>query len=50
LLLNQLPYRQPDRLVKVAETEPDTPRQVTVDFTTTSDLRARSRSFESLSL
>jgi len=50
VLLNQLPYRQPDRLVKVAETDPDTPHPVTVDFTTTSDLRSRSRSFASLSL
>src|SRR5206468_11553313 len=26
VLLNQLPYRQPERLVTVAESDPDTPR------------------------
>jgi putative ABC transport system permease protein len=50
VLLNQLPYRDPDRLVKIAESDPDTPLPVTIDFTTTSDLRARSHSFESISL
>ncbi len=50
VLLNQLPYRDPERLVKVAESDPDTPLPETIDFTTTSDLRARSHSFESLSL
>ena len=50
VLLKPLPYRDPDRLVKVAAADPGTPRPETVDFTTTSDWRARSRSFESLSL
>jgi predicted permease len=50
VLLNQLPYGEPGRLVKIAESDPDTPRPETVDFTTTYDLRARSRSFQSLSL
>ena len=50
VLLNQLPYYDPDRLVAIAEAEPATIRPVTVDFTTTFDLRARSRSFESMSL
>src|SRR2546430_16419687 len=50
VLLNQLPYRQPDRLVMLAETGSDSIRPVTVDFTTTYDLRARSRSFERMSL
>ena len=50
VLLNQLPYRDPDRLVKIAESDPDTPLPETIDFTTTSNLRARSRSFESISL
>jgi predicted permease len=49
VLLNQLPYRDPNRLVTIA-----TPTRgevgTTVDFTTTSDLRTRSRSFESMSL
>ncbi len=50
VLLNPLPYRDPGRLVKIGETDPDTLDAQTVDFTTTWDLRARSRSFESLSL
>jgi putative ABC transport system permease protein len=50
VLLKPLPYRDSGRLVKVAETDADTPHPETVDFTTTYDLRARSRSFESLSL
>ena len=49
VLLNELPYREPDRLVTVA-----TPSRgevgTTIDFTTTSDLRTRSRLFESMSL
>jgi predicted permease len=50
VLLDPLPFPEPDRLVKIAESDPDTPRPMTVDFTTTFDLRARSRSFETLSL
>lgn len=50
VLLKPLPYRDPGRLVKVAEADPDTPDPETVDFTTTSDWRTRSRSFDSLSL
>ena len=50
VLLNQLPYRDPDRLVKFAESDPDKALPETVDFTTTHDLRERSRSFESMSL
>ena len=50
VLLNELPYAQPDRLVKVALAEPGDPAPVTIDFPTTFDLRSRSRSFESLSL
>src|SRR5215813_1377637 len=38
VLLKPLPYRDPSRLVKVAEADPDTPHPETVDFTTTSDL------------
>jgi putative ABC transport system permease protein len=50
VLLNQLPYRDPERLVKIAESDPDNPLAETIDFTTTDDLRARSHSFESISL
>ena len=50
VLLNQLPFRQPDRLVTIAETDPGTPRPETVDFTTTHDWRTRSHSFESMSI
>jgi putative ABC transport system permease protein len=50
VLLNQLPYRDPDRLVKFAESDPDNPLPETIDFTTTNDLRERSHSFESMSL
>jgi putative ABC transport system permease protein len=53
VLLNQLPYQQPDRLVMIAESTATTTRPVaalTVDFTTTSDFEARSKSFERMSL
>ena len=50
VLLNQLPYRDPDRLMAIAEADPGTVHPLTVDFTTTYDLRARNRSFESMSL
>ena len=50
VLLNQLPFRDPERLVKIAESDPDTPLPETIDFTTTHDLRERTRLFESISL
>src|SRR5215471_19720500 len=50
VLLNQLPYRDPERLMKIAEADRDTPLPETIDFTTTHDLRARTHSFESISL
>ncbi len=50
VLLNPLPYPDPDRLMKIAVSDPDTPRPTTVDFTTTFDLRTRSRSFQTMSL
>ena len=49
VLLNALPYRQPDRLVSLATAEPEG-RPETVDFTTTWDWRERSRSFEHIVL
>ena len=50
VLLNQLSYPDPDRLVMIASTIPGSPRGVTVDFTTTQDWRTRSRSFERMAL
>ena len=48
LWLEQL--SQDVRFGTIAESDPDTPQPVTVDFTTTHDLRERSQSFQSLSL
>jgi len=50
VLLSPLPYAAPDRLVAIAESTPEAVHPVTVDYTTTHDWRARSRSFESMSL
>ncbi|HEV8144832.1 MAG TPA: ABC transporter permease [Bryobacteraceae bacterium] len=50
VLLNQLPYSHPERIVAVASNDADNPRPITVDFTTTHDWRERSHSFEHLSL
>jgi putative ABC transport system permease protein len=50
VLLNQLPYCDPGRLVKIAESDPDKPIPETIDLTTTFDLRQRSKSFQSMSL
>jgi putative ABC transport system permease protein len=50
VLLNQLPYADPGRLVKISTAAPDTPLPETIDFTTTHDLRQRSHSFQSMSL
>jgi putative ABC transport system permease protein len=50
VLLNLLPFRHPERLVKIAQSDPDNPLPETIDFTTTHDLRGRSHSFESISL
>ncbi len=50
VLLDALPYKEPARLVTVAQSHPETPRPETLDFTTAWDWRQRSRSFEHLSL
>ena len=50
VLLDQLPYREPSQLVKIAEAESDTRIPETLDFTTAHDLRERSHSFEHMSL
>jgi putative ABC transport system permease protein len=50
VLLDQLPYREPSQLVKIAEGDPDSRVPETIDFTTAYDLRERSRSFKHMSL
>ncbi len=50
VLLKPLAYGDPSRLVKISQSDPDGPNNVTVDFTTTSDLRSRTRTLQSLSL
>ncbi|HUI56402.1 MAG TPA: ABC transporter permease, partial [Bryobacteraceae bacterium] len=50
VLLNQLPYPNPDRLVMLAERDPGNANPTTVGFTTVYDWRRLSHSFESLSL
>lgn len=50
VLLDQLPYREPSRLLKIAEASPDVPIPETIDFTTAHDFRERSHSFEHMSL
>ena len=50
VLLNQLPYREPDRLVMLAETDGHAKVPVTVDFTTAYDWRRLSHSIASISL
>jgi putative ABC transport system permease protein len=46
VLLNALPYAQADRLVSLGTGGPSDSHPTTVDFTTTSDFRARSQSFD----
>ena len=50
VLLNQLPYRDPDRLVKLGEADGGEKRAETIGYTTAYDLRRLSHSFESMSL
>jgi putative ABC transport system permease protein len=50
VLLDQLPYRDPDRLVKLGETDSGEKRAETIGYTTAYDLRKLSHSFESMSL
>src|SRR5689334_7093158 len=49
VLLDPLPYADPDRLVTIGEAATDGPGHPTMDYSTVQELRARSRSFESLS-
>lgn len=50
VLLNQLPYREPDRLVKLGESDDGEKRADTIGYTTAYDWRRLSQSFESMSL
>ena len=50
VILKPLDYPNAERLVKVAEFDPDTTVPITIDFTTAWDLRAATRTFASLSL
>jgi putative ABC transport system permease protein len=50
VLLNQLPYRDADRLVKVGESDSGEKSAGTIGYTTAYDLRRLSHSFESMSL
>lgn len=50
VLLNPLPYGEPERLVAVAKTAPDLPENQLADPFTAAEWRERSRSFERLAL
>jgi putative ABC transport system permease protein len=50
VLLNRLPYGDPDRLVKLGESDDGDTRAGTVGYTTVYDWRRLSHSFESMSL
>jgi putative ABC transport system permease protein len=50
VLLNALPYRQPERLVRIAANDSRTPDALNVSFLGTQDLKERSHSFESIAL
>ena len=50
VLLNRLPYRDPDRLVKLGESDSGEKRAETIGYTTAYDWRRLSHSFKSMSL
>jgi putative ABC transport system permease protein len=50
VLLNSLPYRDPSRLVTLAEGDANTPNPTNVSFGTREDWKARNSSFESIAL
>ncbi|MGB6461515.1 MAG: ABC transporter permease [Candidatus Acidiferrum sp.] len=50
VLLNALPYRQPDRLVTIAKTDSSTPNPTNTSYGTTEDWKARTQSFQFISL
>jgi hypothetical protein len=50
VLLNSLPYRQPDRLVTVARGDSQTPNPTNVSFGETEDWKGRARSLHQIAL
>jgi putative ABC transport system permease protein len=50
VLLNSLPYRQPDRLVTLAKGDSDTPNPTNASFGTVDDWKSRAQSFDSMAL
>ena len=50
VLLNQLPYRNPERLVALGESDDDSKRAETIGYATAYDLRRLSHSFDGMSL
>jgi putative ABC transport system permease protein len=50
VLLNSLPYREPDRLVALARGDSETPNPTNVSFGEVEDWKARSRSFQQIAL
>jgi putative ABC transport system permease protein len=50
VLLNSLPYRQPDRLVTLVKSDISTPNPTNTSFGTTEDWKAREQSFQSIAL
>jgi putative ABC transport system permease protein len=50
VLLNALPYRQPERLVRLAANDSHTPEALNASFLGVQDLKERNHSFESIAL
>jgi len=50
VLLNALPYRQPERLVRIAANDSHAPDALNVSFLGVQDLKERNHSFESIAL
>jgi predicted permease len=50
VLLNSLPYRQPDRLVTLARGDAQTPNPVHVSYAEVEDWKARNQSFQQIAL
>jgi len=50
VLLNALPYRQPERLVRLAANDSHTPDALNVSYGQVQDFKARNHSFESIAM